>query len=840
MAVIGKLSPPKVRNAADGMHGDGGGLWLQVRRGNRSWLFRYTSPATHRERLMGLGSVDVVGLAEARELAADYRRLLHEGKDPLDEKRADAARSAATAVTFREAAEEFIAAHAPGWRNTKHAEQWRSTLAAYAFPAIGAMPVAAVDTEAVLRVLRPIWHDKPETASRLRGRIEAVLGAAAVRGWRSGENPARWRGHLAALLPARGKVAAVRHHPAVPWQDVGRVMAALAARGGEAPIALRFLVLTAARSGEVRGATWGEIDRGTAIWTIPGTRMKAGKPHRVPLSRPALDILREAEALTTAGNRNDGLLFPGHARGRPLSDAALSAVLGRVAPGATVHGFRSSFRDWCAEATAYPGEVAEQALAHVVGDKTEAAYRRGDLFEKRRTLMEDWARHCLRAPSDRASGGTEARAQDANAAGPPEQGADAVPVTSAGVALAAAALPEAASPAWSPAGDGVTSPEADFPSPAEAIAELGKPWGDEDYRLVCRALFLKPEQLEAANHPWPQYRYQGRFDIRLDQIPLFTSDELRQLLTSDPRIAAHWQDHPPHEAAFRSWIADFDNAFANALAAARWVGRGTSEQFTAACERLAALAGKLLTVLEPTGGNPPTPGAPTARDILSQGTVPNSREPEDAGRLRELEGIARELVRFHARPDVRGGKPAARFVIGSAVEPAARNLSRLLRFVVLLAERAKNSPLSETILPNKTNFNRAFVQVLFEELVQNFDVMLPKDDNVPREHLTARDKHRQPRGLATVLAKGLIEIAAEKIPIRLASSAEWPSPKDGPHPAIEAVKKAAALGDFAVASRIKRVRAARMAREQPAIASGRDGVTGKQGRGMAGRSRGSR
>jgi hypothetical protein len=238
LAVIGKLNALKVRHAPDGMYGDGGGLWLQVRRGSRSWLFRYTSPVTRRERLMGLGPVDVVALAEARELAADCRRKLHEGKDPLDTKRAEAARSSIRTVTFRDATEEYIAGHAPGWRNAKHAEQWRSTLATYAYPVIGDMPVEVVDTDAVLRVLQPIWHDKPETATRLRGRIEAVLGAAAVRGWRSGENPARWRGHLAALLPARGKMAAVRHHPAVPWQDVGGVMAALAARGGMAPIAL--------------------------------------------------------------------------------------------------------------------------------------------------------------------------------------------------------------------------------------------------------------------------------------------------------------------------------------------------------------------------------------------------------------------------------------------------------------------------------------------------------------------------------------------------------------------------------------------------------------------------
>jgi integrase len=365
-----------------GMYGDGAGLWLAVSAPDRrAWVLRYT--AGGKARQMTLGKAEHVGLAAARQLASDARGQIARGVDPLAERHAAPA-VAPTVPTFAEVAERYIAGHEAGWRNPKHRQQWRNTIASYVAPVIGALPVSDVDTPAVLRVLEPIWHDKPETATRLRGRIELVLDYARVQGLRDGPNPAAWRGHLQLALPARGKVAPVQHHAALPWQEAPAFMARLRDQAGVGAAALRFAILTAARSGEVRGMTWREID--DALWTVPAARMKAKREHRVPLSAAAV------AALADAGELHD-FVFPGQRVKRPLSDMSLTAVLRRMNRGElTAHGFRSTFRDWCGE-TGQPADIAEAALAHIVGDKTEAAYRRGDLLERRRQLMTDWANY---------------------------------------------------------------------------------------------------------------------------------------------------------------------------------------------------------------------------------------------------------------------------------------------------------------------------------------------------------------------------------------------------------------------------------------------------------------
>lgn len=392
-AMAGKLTAVKVRAlTAPGRYGDGRGLWLQVRDAQRrSWLFRFKLHG--RERAMGLGAVEDVSLADAREQADVCRKLLRQGIDPIEHRIAErAAKVAVTrAITFREVANRYIEAHKAGWRNAKHVDQWRNTLATYAFPVFGDTPVAAVDTGAVVRVLEPIWSKKTETASRLRGRIENVLDYAVARGWRQ-ENPARWRGHLQKLLPARSKVQRVEHHAALPWRQMGAFMATLREQDGVAARALEFAILTAARTGEVIGARWEELNGD--VWTVPGERMKAGREHRVPLSPAALAVLT---AIESARGLAGSFVFPGGKKDKPLSSMALLMLLRRMGRGdLTVHGFRSTFREWAAEATAYPREVAELALAHVNKDKVEAAYQRGDLFEKRRRLMADWAEFCDR------------------------------------------------------------------------------------------------------------------------------------------------------------------------------------------------------------------------------------------------------------------------------------------------------------------------------------------------------------------------------------------------------------------------------------------------------------
>ncbi|HEY6433560.1 MAG TPA: integrase arm-type DNA-binding domain-containing protein, partial [Acetobacteraceae bacterium] len=385
----GKLSALKVKAlTAPGRYGDGAGLWLQVRDAeHRSWLLRYAVGGKARQ--MGLGPFPQVSLAEAREAAQRARANVRKGIDPIDARRRAVVetRTALGGLTFRQVADKYLAAHEAGWRNEKHRWQWGQTLDV-ACETIGTIKIKAIQTADVMRVLEPIWKKTPETASRLRGRIESVIDYATAHGWRTGENPARWRGHLAKLLPAPGKLARVKHHAALPWEEVGAFMAELRDQEGSAARALEFAILTAARTGEVIGARWAEIDLNAAIWVVPGERMKGGVEHRVPLSEPALAILRPMQSFGTA----DGLVFQGSNKHGGLSNMAMLMLLRRMKRGElTVHGFRSTFRDWCAETTNYPREVAEQALAHVLTDKVEAAYRRGDLFEKRRRLMADWA-----------------------------------------------------------------------------------------------------------------------------------------------------------------------------------------------------------------------------------------------------------------------------------------------------------------------------------------------------------------------------------------------------------------------------------------------------------------
>jgi integrase len=399
------LSAQFVRTAKPGRYCDGDGLYLLVKKsGARFWVFRYKVNGS-KLREAGLGRAgegrNSVRLAEAREKAATLFRQVKSGIDPLSARDAIAAAAKAAAqdaavkrVTFREAAQRFIDGHTPSWRNPKHAAQWATTIRAYANPVFGDLPVGDVATTHVLAALEPMWLIKPETASRLRGRMERILDFAKTRGWRAGENPAAWKGHLALTLPARSKVRKVEHHAALPWPEIGDFMLALQDQQGVGARALQFAILTAARSGEVRGARWSEINRSTTTWLVPAARMKGTREHRIPLSEAALDVLRHM-AEVRVSNDSDALVFLGRDAGRPLSDMSLTAVLRRMRLGElTAHGFRSSFRDWAAETTAYPTELVEMALAHAVSNKVEAAYRRGDLFDKRRRLMGDWAVYC--------------------------------------------------------------------------------------------------------------------------------------------------------------------------------------------------------------------------------------------------------------------------------------------------------------------------------------------------------------------------------------------------------------------------------------------------------------
>jgi integrase len=406
MARTGKLSAVAVTKAkGPAVLHDGGGLYLRVSgTGAKSWVFRFQLDGTRRD--MGLGPYPDISLAEAREKAMAHRRQRHDGTDPLEARRArrQAERAAvAKGWTFREVAEEFIGRNEAGWRNAKHRQQWRNTLVTYVHPTLGELPVAAIDTGLVVQVLDPIWATKPETASRIRGRIEAVLDAATVRGYREGPNPAQWRGNLAHILPARTRVQKVAHHAALPFDEMPTFLAALRGRLGIAAQALEFAIFTAARTGEVLGATWDEIDLGAKVWTIPAERMKAGREHRVPLSDAAVAVLDKVwpMALMTDGKPDPAApAFPGPRRALPMSNMTMLMLLRRMKrDDLTAHGFRSTFSDWAAERTAYPREVVEMALAHAVENKVERAYRRGDLFEKRRKLMEAWANFCEGPPA---------------------------------------------------------------------------------------------------------------------------------------------------------------------------------------------------------------------------------------------------------------------------------------------------------------------------------------------------------------------------------------------------------------------------------------------------------
>lgn len=378
-----------------GMHADGGGLYLQITEGGgRSWIFRYRMGGRKTPRDMGLGSEATLSLAEAREKARECRKLVLDGIDPIEHRREQRAKhgiAQASRRPFRELAEAYISAQEPSWAGPKQGKLWRNTLNAYAYPHIGDLPASAIGTDEVLKVLEPIWYEMPETGKRVRGRMEAILDYAAVRGLRTGENPARWKGVLDKLLPPWSRVRPVEHHPALPYPDLPAFMAKLRAREGVAAYALQFTILTVLRSSEIRWAVSSEFNSSRTIWTIPKQRMKGRKKeHTVPLSDPAQAIIKKMLKLDGA------YVFPGPEEGKPLSENAMLALLERMGRGdITVHGFRSTFRDWAAEETDYPREVVEMSMAHAIGDKVEAAYRRGDLFKKRRNLMNDWADYCL-------------------------------------------------------------------------------------------------------------------------------------------------------------------------------------------------------------------------------------------------------------------------------------------------------------------------------------------------------------------------------------------------------------------------------------------------------------
>ena len=388
-----RLSAKRVENLKKpGLYADGGNLYLRIAPGgSKGWIFRFTLHGKTRDA--GLGSFPTISLATARDQAEKLRKLLIDGIDPIEARKAERAAVRAEseqAVTFEECARAYISSHEVGWRNEKHGAQWRSTLKTYVYPVIGQLPVKAVDTTHVMQILEPIWRSKSETASRIRGRIEVILSWAKVRGYRDGENPAQWRGHLDHLLPAKGKVRRVIHHPALPYPEIPAFMKLLREQEGFAARALEFLILTASRTNETLRATWDEIDWDLALWTIPAERMKGGRDHRVPLTSRALQLVSEMSDI-----KLNEFVFPGMKPGRPLSDMSLLMLLRRIGYGhVTAHGFRSTFRDWTAECTSFSGDAAELALAHAVPNPVEAAYRRRDMLAKRQQLMSEWGQYC--------------------------------------------------------------------------------------------------------------------------------------------------------------------------------------------------------------------------------------------------------------------------------------------------------------------------------------------------------------------------------------------------------------------------------------------------------------
>ncbi|MBB4657534.1 tyrosine-type recombinase/integrase [Parvularcula dongshanensis] len=390
-----------------GRYTDGGsGVILQVRQGragrlSKSWLLRYSFAGRRRE--VGLGAYPVTSLAEAREQALAIRKSIALGADPIADREARKARAvneAARASRFADCAQAYINAHEPTWKNPKHRQQWRNTLATYAYPVIGDMDVADIETEHVLRVVEPLWYEKTETANRVRGRIEAVLAYAIARGYRKDANPATWRGQLNALLPARSRVAPVRHHEALPYAALPAFMVQLRVRSAPAARALELLILTCVRSFELRGMVWNEVDWSSGVWTIPKDRSKTDVEHRVPLSTPMLTLLLAQLAVQGVSRPSDadasGYVFPNQSGTGPYSDSVWRALFRRMGhPKITAHGFRSTFRDWCGETTNFPRELAEHALGHQVGNAVELAYRRGDALERRRPLMEQWSTYVL-------------------------------------------------------------------------------------------------------------------------------------------------------------------------------------------------------------------------------------------------------------------------------------------------------------------------------------------------------------------------------------------------------------------------------------------------------------
>jgi integrase len=393
---MGNLTARTVQTATPGKHEDGDGLRLVVSpTGAKKWVLRLTVAGRRRE--MGLGGYPAVGLSQARGRAIEARTQARDGQDPIAARKAEPE----AVPSFAACATSYIEAHAPSWKNLKHKAQWTASLATYAAPFIGTKPVDRVAVDDVLRILAPIWTTKTETAKRVQGRLENILDWATARKYRTGENPARWRGHLDMLLARPARVRAVGHHPAMPYGEVPAFLVELAGKPGVSALALRFLILTACRTGEVIGATWSEIDLEAATWTIPSARMKAKQPHRVPLGAAALAVLEALPRIV--GNP---YVFPGVRHGKSISNMALLQLMRGIGYGVggdrgdyVPHGFRSSFRDWAGEVSSFPRDVCEMALAHVVENKVEAAYRRGDLFDKRRAMMTAWEDWCTAVPA---------------------------------------------------------------------------------------------------------------------------------------------------------------------------------------------------------------------------------------------------------------------------------------------------------------------------------------------------------------------------------------------------------------------------------------------------------